>query len=45
MNKVSLTLECPDTPATDLEHILDTLRPVIALITYATVHVTIIEED
>lgn len=45
MNRVTLTLESQETSATDLENILETLRPVIALITTATTLVNVEEED
>ncbi|MBA7672194.1 hypothetical protein ES703_80368 [subsurface metagenome] len=45
MSKVSLTLKSDETSATDLEEVLDALRPILALTTNAQATVEILEED
>ena len=45
MNKVSLTLESTETPATVLEERLEALKEILRLTTKAKATVTVLEED
>lgn len=45
MNKVSLTLESEHLSADDLEDCLESLRPALAMMSNAVVHINIEEED